>query len=79
MKVKKVINKLNEYTDSQLVYVVKDFNPGHWLNEVNGEWIKTRIYVKVSSNGDLSNNLLSKIVKRINKKSLTSNIEIIIK
>ena len=73
-----IILSLLEEVNSDLDIEVKDFGPGYWINPLNDGWIKTRVYVS-NGNSDLPSDLLEKVVVRLNKKSLKSNIEIYIK
>lgn len=79
MKITKITKKLNKSTNGEITIDVKDYRPGHWINPLNNDWITTRIYVSQREDSDFPDDFLDKLVDRLNKKTLKSNIEILIK
>ena len=66
--------------DNNIEITSKDFGPGYWINPLNGEWINKRIYIKSSNpnDEDYPSKSLIKMVKKLNKKLLKSNKQILI-
>lgn len=71
-----VISKL-KYLSDEIDIKVEKFSSGHWINEYNNEWITNRIYISIKSGNKLPKEFLTKIVKRVNGKSIKSNIEVV--
>lgn len=76
MNVDEVISKLKDLSN-EIDINVKNFDKGYWLNQYNNEWITTRIYVSIKIDSTLPDKYLSKIVKRVSRKLINSDIEII--
>lgn len=76
MDIEDVVIKLKDLSN-EIHIEVKEFSSGYWVNQYNNEWITTRIYVSIKESSKLPNGYLSKIVNRVNLKSIKSNIEII--
>jgi hypothetical protein len=56
-------------------YTSKNFEPGHWINPVNNDWITQRVYLYVKTKNKEE---IESIVDNMNNKLLKINTEIIL-